>query len=255
MSDEWFTVEKLDEQTYAICENKHYEETRCYLLCGAEKAALIDTGLGVSNIKAVIDSLTDLPVFVVTTHVHWDHIGGHGLFANIAVHEAEEKWLDGEFPLPTSVVKANLTRENCVFSSDFDIGSYSVFQGKANTILRDGDCFDLGNRLLKVIHTPGHSPGHCCFYEPYSKYLYTGDLVYKGRLYANYPSTDPYCFLESIKKIGKLRVNRVLPGHHQMDIQPSLIGDIEDALIQIQIAGELHHGSGMHSYSDFQIEL
>ncbi len=40
-----------------------------------------------------------------------------------------------------------------------------------------------------------------------------------------------------------------------MDIQPSLIGDIEDALIQIQKAGELHHGSGMHSYSDFQIEL
>ncbi len=156
---------------------------------------MIDTGLGVSNIKAVIDSLTDLPVFVVTTHVHWDHIGGHGLFANIAVHEAEEKWLDGEFPLPTSVVKANLTRENCVFPSDFDISSYSVFQGKANTILRDGDCFDLGNRLLKVIHTPGHSPGHCCFYELYSKYLYTGDLVYKGRLYANYPSTDPYSFL------------------------------------------------------------
>lgn len=52
----------------------------CYLLCGIEKAVLIDTGLGVANIKTVVDSLTTLPVMVITTHVHWDHIGGHRYF-------------------------------------------------------------------------------------------------------------------------------------------------------------------------------
>lgn len=50
------------------------------MLCGIEKAVLIDTGLGVANIKTVVDSLTTLPVMVITTHVHWDHIGGHRYF-------------------------------------------------------------------------------------------------------------------------------------------------------------------------------
>ena len=96
----WFTVEKIDNGTYAISEYKHWEETHCYLLCGTEKAVLIDTGLGVANIKAVVDSLTTLPITVITTHVHWDHIGGHGYFDNIAVHEMEENWLSIQFPIP-----------------------------------------------------------------------------------------------------------------------------------------------------------
>ena len=84
----WFTVEKIDAQTFAISEYRHWEETHCYLLCGQDKSVLIDTGLGVSNIKRIVDSLTTLPVTVLTTHVHWDHIGGHGFFDRIAVHEA-----------------------------------------------------------------------------------------------------------------------------------------------------------------------
>lgn len=55
-----------------------------------KRAILIDTGLGVSNIREVIDGLTKLPVTVITTHVHWDHIGGHKYFRSIAVHEAEK---------------------------------------------------------------------------------------------------------------------------------------------------------------------
>ena len=48
---DWFTVEKIDNNTFAISEYKHWEETHCYLLCGNVKAILIDTGLGVENIK------------------------------------------------------------------------------------------------------------------------------------------------------------------------------------------------------------
>ena len=47
---DWYTVEKIDNNTFAISEYKHWEETHCYLLCGNEKAILIDTGLGVENI-------------------------------------------------------------------------------------------------------------------------------------------------------------------------------------------------------------
>ena len=102
--ENWFTVEKIDGDTFVISEYKHWEETHCYLLCGTKKALLIDTGLGISNIKEVVDSLTDSPVTVVTTHVHWDHIGGHRYFNHIAVHSAEQQWLAEKFPIPLQEV-------------------------------------------------------------------------------------------------------------------------------------------------------
>ena len=75
--ESWFTVEQIDYNTFAISEYQHWKETQCYLLCGEERAVLIDTGLGVSNISEIVDTLTGLPVMVITTHVHWGHIGGH----------------------------------------------------------------------------------------------------------------------------------------------------------------------------------
>lgn len=57
---DWFTVEKIDNNTFAISEYKHWEETHCYLLCGNEKAILIDTGLGVENIKEITDDIVNI---------------------------------------------------------------------------------------------------------------------------------------------------------------------------------------------------
>ena len=164
--ENWFTVEKIDHDTYAISEYKHWEETHCYLVCGTEKAVLIDTGLGVANIRTIVDGLTSLPITAITTHVHWDHIGGHRYFDNIAVHEAEKEWLSVQFPIPLPVVKKNLMRDPYDFPSDFNVDEYQLFHGEPQKILHDGDSIELGNRSLTVIHTPGHSPGHCCFYEP-----------------------------------------------------------------------------------------
>ena len=98
--NDWFTVEQVDPQTFVLSEYGHWEETHCYLLCGSESALLIDTGLGVSNIRAVVSRLTTLPVLAVTTHAHWDHIGGHRYFAQIAVHHLEKDWLSVRFPRP-----------------------------------------------------------------------------------------------------------------------------------------------------------
>ena len=51
---DWFTIEPLDGDTFAISEYRHWEETHCYLLLGTERALLIDTGLGVADIGAVV---------------------------------------------------------------------------------------------------------------------------------------------------------------------------------------------------------
>ncbi len=254
MSD-WFTIEQIDADTYAISEYKHWEETHCYLLCGTDKAILIDTGLGVANIREVVDSLATLPVTVVTTHVHWDHIGGHKYFDSIAVHNAEKDWLSVKFPIPLSEVKCNLMRETCIFPSGFSIDDYEIFRGAPQRILHDGDHLDLGNRQLSVIHTPGHSPGHCCFYEPERKYLYSGDLIYQGCLDVFYPSTDPQKFWQSVKKIQKLDIERIMPGHHHLNIPVDLIDRIEKGFSELAATGKLEQGSGIFDLGDFQIHI
>lgn len=253
--DNWFSVSKIDDNTFAINEDKHWEETHCYLLCGVKNALLIDTGLGVANIKKVVDSLTLLPVLVVTTHIHWDHIGGHKYFENIAVHEAEKDWLSIKFPIPLQAVKHNLVCKPCDFPLDFSIDSYQLPKISPQQILHDGDCLDLGERKITVIHTPGHSPGHCCFYEPERKYLYSGDLIYSGCLDAFYPTTDPKLFWQSVKKIQHLDVERVLPAHHQLSIPVNIINSIEKAFSQLAGEGRLEQGNGIFDFADFQIHI
>lgn len=253
--DNWFSVSKIDDNTFAINEDKHWEETHCYLLCGVKNALLIDTGLGVANIKKVVDSLTLLPVLVATTHIHWDHIGGHKYFENIAVHEAEKDWLSIKFPIPLQAVKHNLVCKPCDFPLDFSIDSYQLPKISPQQILHDGDCLDLGERKITVIHTPGHSPGHCCFYEPERKYLYSGDLIYSGCLDAFYPTTDPKLFWQSVKKIQHLDVERVLPAHHQLNIPVNIINRIEKAFSQLAKEGRLEQGNGIFDFADFQIHI
>lgn len=252
---EWFTVETIDENTYAISEYKHWEETHCYLLLGQNNALLIDTGLGIENIKNITDKLTDLPITVITTHIHWDHIGGHKYFDNIAVYEAEKDWLSGGFPLPLQAVKNNLICGDCIFPKTFCIDNYEIYQGKPGKIFYDGDCFDLGGRTLEVIHTPGHSPGHCCFYEPDKQYLYSGDLIYSGCLDAFYPTTDPKQFFESVKKICTLDIKRILPGHHSLNIGIDIIYRIEQAFEELHKNGDLEQGKGIFRFKDFQIHI
>lgn len=252
---DWFTVERLDSVTFAISEYGHWEEPHSYLLLGSARAALIDTGLGVANIREVVDDLTALPVCVLTTHAHWDHIGGHGYFSEIAIHAAEADWLNGRFPLPLEAVKANLARGNCAFPERFSVDDYRIFQGAPERVLRDGDRIDLGGRVLTAIHTPGHSPGHCCFYEVELGDLFTGDLIYRGCLDAFYPTTDPLEFARSVRKVRGLRVRRVLPGHHSLNVAPELIDRVAAAFDEIESQGRLRWGEGILSYGDFQIHV
>ena len=84
--ENWFTIESIDDSTSIISEYKHWEETHCYVLSGTEKCLLIDTGLGVENIWERVQELTEKPVIAVTTHVHYDHFGGHKYFPDFYVY-------------------------------------------------------------------------------------------------------------------------------------------------------------------------
>ena len=128
-----------------------------------------------------------------------------------------------------------------------------MFQGRPTRVLRDGDTIDLGGRTLEVLHTPGHSPGHMCFFERETGYLFTGDLIYKDVLFAYYPSTDPAAYLASVERVARLPVKRVFPAHHSLDIQPEMLDRVRDAFRELKAAGKLRHGGGKFDYGDFGI--
>lgn len=251
---DWFTVNQIDENTYVISEYRHWEETHCYLLNGGERSLLIDTGLGIENIYDEVIKLTDKPVAAVATHIHWDHIGGHKYFPDFYAHEAELDWLNGGFPLSLDTIK-EMVLDRCDPPDGFNVERYELFQGTPTRLLSDGDVIDLGGRRVEVLHTPGHSPGHLCFWEPATGYLFTGDLVYKDVLFAYYPSTDPEAYLASLEKVAALPVGKVFPAHHSLDIQPEILDRMRDALRQLKAEGKLHHGSGTFDYGDWGIWL
>ncbi|BBF44929.1 hypothetical protein lbkm_3669 [Lachnospiraceae bacterium KM106-2] len=252
---DWFTVDRIDETTYVISEQEHWEETHCYLLLGESKALLIDTGLGVAKLSEVTKRLTSLPIEVVLTHAHWDHMGSLGEYKYIAVHYMEAGWLTTKFPLPRDAVLNNLLKEPCHVPENFSKEDYKLYQGKVDCLLSDRDQLDLGGRKLEVLHTPGHSPGHICLYEREKGYLYAGDLLYLGKLDLYYPTTDPDLYMESIEKIRKLSVTRILPGHHRMDVPNSLADQVGEALKQLKENNLLHQGKGIFSYDGFSIHL
>ena len=250
----WFTIDKIDPKTYIISEYRHWEETHCYLLNGTERSLLIDTGLGICNISEIVAELTDKPVTAVATHIHWDHIGGHKYYPDFYAHAAELAWLDGGFPQPVEQIRKYVS-DRCDLPKDFDLNSYEFFQGKPARILYGDEVIDLGERSVKVLHTPGHSPGHMCFWEAEKGCLYTGDLVYKDTLNAWFPSTDPEAYLHSLEKTAELPVRQVFPAHHNLNIQPEILIRMRDAFLQLKSEGKLHHGSGTFDYGDWSLQL
>lgn len=250
----WFTTNKVNESTYIISEYRHPEETHCYLLCGSEKALLIDTGLGISNIYEEVIKLTNKPIIAVATHVHWDHIGGHKYFSEFYAHREELNWLCSEFPLQKSLIQKMIDND-CDLPSGYNPEEYELFQGVPGRLLDEGDIIELGDRSITVIHTPGHSPGHMCFWDENNRFMFTGDLIYKGILYANYPSTDPKAYLDSVKKLSAYKPARLFPEHHSLDISTDFIERIKNELQNLDNDNLLYHGSGKFDYEDWTILL
>ncbi len=85
--------------------------------------------------------------------------------------------------------------------------------------------------------------------------MYSGDLIYKGSLDAFYPSTDPLLFRRSVKRLMDYNINRVFPGHHELDIPVSMISKIEAAFSLLEGQGQLKQGNGLFEFGDFTIHI
>ncbi|MDN5343478.1 MULTISPECIES: MBL fold metallo-hydrolase [Oceanotoga] len=256
--EQWFTIEKIDDETFAISEYGHWEKMHSYLIVGNEKALLIDTGLGIGNIKKEVEKLTNLPIIVLTTHFHWDHIGDHKRFDEIYINELEKDWCLEKFPVPEKIVKNNLEPKN--FSKkppeEFDLEEYKIFKSDKVKYIKDDQIINIGNREIRAMHTPGHSPGHMCFFEEERGYLFTGDLIYSGTLYAFYPTTDPIKFKNSVEKISKIKgIKKILPAHNELKINIDIIDEILKAFEKIESENRLEQGNGIFQFSNFKIHI
>ena len=82
------------------------------------------------------------------------------------------------------------------------------------------------------------------------------DLLYKGTLFAFFPSTNPLQFAQSIYKIAQLdKVSRILPGHHQLEISDKFLDKAKSSFEKLEKEDLLYQGSGLHDFGDLKIKL
>lgn len=259
INDLWFTIQQLDGNSYAISEYGHWEKVHSFLLLGKEKAVLIDTGLGIDNIKRITDQLTTLPIEVITTHVHTDHIGSHGQYEIIYVHESDKDWLvNGIKGLSIEQIRRDISRDITLPTPEtFNPDKYQPFQGEPTGLLKDGDVIELGNRKLIIYHTPGHSPGHISIFDETNGYLFTGDLLYdETPIYAFYPSTNPCDLVNSLEKISKIpNVSMVYGSHNTLGLEPKILKEVKNAVKFLKENELTKFGTGIHKFNGFSVHF
>ncbi|MEI3614846.1 MBL fold metallo-hydrolase [Pseudogracilibacillus sp. SO30301A] len=259
LNDPWFTVREIDKKTYAISELGHWEKVHSFLLLGDEKAALIDTGLGIDNMKRITDQLTNLPIDVITTHVHSDHIGSHGEYERLFVHEAERDWLiNGIVGLSLEQIRQNTARDISIpVPESFDPNTYKPFQGQPTGTLIDGDTIELGNRKLTIYHTPGHSPGHIAVFDEAAGYLFTGDLLYdETPIYAFYPTTKPVDLVNSLEKLTRIpHISMIYGSHNTLGLTPEILDEVKHAVDYLRKNELVRFGTGIHHFNGLSIQF
>ncbi|MCM1989464.1 MBL fold metallo-hydrolase [Oceanirhabdus seepicola] len=232
MCTDWFKTNQITNNIYSIDDNG---DNIMYLIIGNEKALLIDTGWGVGNLKEVVSKITDLPLIVVNTHGHPDHVSGGYQFSDIYIGEDDIPILKGCFKLENrqwalnNVLKGPYTEE---FSSE------QWLHSKLGNIfaIKNGHKFDLGNKIIEVIELPGHTPGGIGLLDREERILFSGDSILKGHIWMHLDhSTSLSTYLSGLKKL-ELDINAfdtILPAHgtsFKSQMLNKLISDIEDIL-------------------------
>ncbi len=166
-------VTPIGERTWMISE---FGNSTMYVLEGAERALLIDTGTGIGDLQGVVRQITQLPLTVVITHAHVDHVCGAGQFDEIYIHPADIAQMN-ELTLEHRRWYARRAGTANGSLAEYSVEEDIVDWGKtpAVNLLHDGQTFDLGRRIVSVMETPGHSRGSVVFFDPKHRNLFSGD--------------------------------------------------------------------------------
>ena len=182
-------------------------ENNCYIVRNNDSAAeclVIDTALDVRELPAFLDQHKLSPVAVILTHGHIDHIAGVNALRKkfpsilIYIHKLDSEML-GDANVNLSLMAGN-----------------PFTAGKADHLIDEGDTIDKAGIRLRVIHTPGHTPGGICLYSEKDGIIFVGDTLFAGSIgRTDFPNGDMRQLIEGIKH--KLLVlpddTIVYPGH------------------------------------------
>ena len=214
--ESWYRVRRVGDDVTWIDEPfvKAFYRCNIWHVRGRDRDLLVDSGMGVVSLRRHVPLVTERPLVAVASHTHFDHVGGH--------HELAERWVHAA----EAAVLAAPDRDNTLIDpwvtddifdrpppEPFTAATYAVRAAPATRVLAEGDVVDLGDRAFEVLHTPGHSPGGIALFERATGLLFSGDVVYDGRLLDDLPGSDLVAYERSMRRLLELPVRTVHGGH------------------------------------------
>ncbi len=227
----WFDTAPIAPGVHRITEGGR---VHTYLVLGAKWALLVDSGFGIGHIGQVVQGLTDLPILVVNTHAHLDHIGGNAHFDTIFMHQREsladvadtarrfrELATQDDFPVP--------------FPDGFALARYAPQVPEPTHRLAGGEAIDLGGRVLEVLPTPGHTAGSICLLDEGNRLLFTGDTVTDRPLQGIGEGVSLAEYQATLRLLAEMSpdVDLLLPGHGTTPLVPSAVEELAAAALAL----------------------
>jgi glyoxylase-like metal-dependent hydrolase (beta-lactamase superfamily II) len=231
VADRWFEYQHLEEGVTRLWEPHVIRVMQCNIwhVRGRDRDLLIDTGMGLASLAAAARELFDKPLTAVATHTHLDHVGSLHEFTDRIVHRAEADTLrhpspnfsmrraDHPVAFIDSLLRAGYEVDDCFITAlphaAFDLQHFGCPPAPATRVVEEGDQIDLGDRVLEVLHLPGHSPGSLGLWEAASGILFSGDAIYDGPLLDELPGSDIGLYRRTMERLMALPARIVHAGH------------------------------------------
>jgi glyoxylase-like metal-dependent hydrolase (beta-lactamase superfamily II) len=234
---DWFQVYLADPGVYAISEPYQFQEVISYLIVGTERALLFDTGLGIGSMRDVVAQLTRLPVTVLNSHTHYDHVGGNADFDRVLVRDTPYTRANaGGFPheaVAGEIAPDALCR---ALPAGFDSAGYRTRPYTPAGFVKDGDRLDLGGRRIEVLEVPGHTPDAIALLDRRAGLLWTGDSFYEAPIWLYVPETDLDAYARSVDRMAALvpALRKLLGAHNVAVSDPALLPLLKRALADVR---------------------
>jgi glyoxylase-like metal-dependent hydrolase (beta-lactamase superfamily II) len=228
IADDWFKVYEITPTLFVFYEPRHYEETIVNLVIGENKAALIDTGCGIGNLRKAVEQITSLPVMVINTHTHLDHLGSNRQFDEIVMFDHPLSHRVAEYGIDHHTVQTDLLAENLItkpWPQGFDPSDFALPPFKVGHWLTDGDRIDLGGRDLEVIHTPGEAVDHICLLDRTNRVLFCGDILLHGPVWTHLEGGNLNDLITSYRRLMGYfdTFDYLMPSHNEPWIDKDLL--------------------------------